>query len=551
MRITTFWLILAVFFPGRIVGQANVNVPPDDPAYVYLDDLVAWGLVTSDISATKPYSRGDFAQLIAEARAAYDKNPAARGAPVVAYALQYLTDRFSDDIDALSADGASRRVQLRLIDELQLGYFNYEGERRTTAPNPRIDADIQPFIAYREGRTFREGQNLALESRHWFSLGDALGVYYQGRLFATDPRTSTGLDGDVNYETLRFYARLTKWNVNLLVGKDGMVWGTGARGNLMFSSNAKPVGSFKTLPLIQFSNQHPIRLPWILHGLGPMRYVLFISRLDEDRRDFARPYLVGLRLNFKSGKNSEFGFSHSYIAGGEGSPASFSLLDGVAEFFFIRRNEGFIFAFRGATTGGENGANHIMGVDFKLRFPGIRYAEFYNEIYFDDFTFNLSTTINRNIAYLGGFFLPRVTEDGRVSLRVEYTHTGSIWYGNVPFSGGFTFDRRIFGSDLGSAGNEVYTELRFRPDPETTWSAFADVQFRGVAGLEFLGPGADEGPDEKRLLLGGALTRRLLPNLLLRLEASYMKTATFANIAGDDRDDFFFGVTFRATDLGR
>ncbi len=197
MRITTFLLILAVFFPGRIVAQANVNVPPDDPAYVYLDDLVARGLVTSDISATKPYSRGDFAQLIAEARAAYDKNLAARGARVVEYALQYLTDRFSDDIDALSADGASRRARLRLIDEFQLSYFNYKGERRTTAPDPEIDADIQPFIAYREGRTFREGQNLALESRHWFSLGDALGVYYQGRLFATDPRTSTGFDADV------------------------------------------------------------------------------------------------------------------------------------------------------------------------------------------------------------------------------------------------------------------------------------------------------------------------------------------------------------------
>ena len=239
------------------------------------------------------------------------------------------------------------------------------------------------------------------------------------------------------------------------------------------------------------------------------------------------------------------------MAAGEGFPASFSLLDGVAEFFFIRRNEGFIFNFRRDTIGAENGANHIMGVDFKLRFPGIRYAEFYNELYLEDFTFNLSRTINRNLAYHGGLFLPRVTEDGRVSLRVEYTHTGPIAYGNGTFSGGFTLDRRIFGSDLGSAGNEVYAELRFRPDPETTWSAFADVQFRGVAEAEFPGSGLDEGPDEKRLLLGGAFTRRLLPNLLLRLEASYMKTATFANIAGDDRDDFFFGVTFRATDLGR
>ena len=546
IAVSALLIALAALCPHALAAQANVNVPPDDPAYEYLDNLIAFGLVTSDISGTKPYSRGEFARLIVEARGNLRDKNGVRRFPLVESSIEYLSDRFVADIDAISETPTPRVLRLGLIDDIQVNYFNYKGQHRAIG-TPKIDAELQPFIAYREGRKFQEGQNAAVESRHWLSLGNTFGFYYHGRLIATDPRNSSGFSDDVDFETMRFYFQLTKWNINLLVGKDGMQWGMGQRGNLMLSTNAKPVGSFKKLPLIKLSNTKPIRLPWILHGLGPMRYVLFISRLEEDRSDFPRPYFIGSRFNFKPGKNSEFGLSHSYIMGGEGFP-SFSFIDGLAEFFFIRKRQGRFFNL-GSDTTGLNIANHFMGFDFKFRFPGLRNTELYNEIYFEDLFGGVSTLFNRQLGYLGGFYVPRLSHDGRLGIRIEVTHTSKIFYtGSSPLLAGFIFNRKIIGNDLGPFGNEAYTEILYKPGDKTVWSAFANAQFRGV------GDGRDERvvgvPDEKRYLLGGSLTKHLRSGVQLRLEASYMKTVDFDDVAGDDRDEFFFGVTLRVMDLG-
>ena len=78
----------------------------------------------------------------------------------------------------------------------------------------------------------------------------------------------------------------------------------------------------------------PIKLPWVFKELGPMRYVIFISRLEENRSDFSRPYFIGKRVNFKSSDNTEFGLSHTIIMGGKDFPASISFFDALSEFFF-------------------------------------------------------------------------------------------------------------------------------------------------------------------------------------------------------------------------
>ncbi|MFQ5704932.1 MAG: capsule assembly Wzi family protein [Gemmatimonadales bacterium] len=523
--------------PPALAAQANVNVPPDDPAYEYLDNLIAFGLVTSDISGTKPYSRGEFSRLIIEAKQRYDGDRGTYDYPLARSSLDYLSSRFADDVAQVSGTPSSQLVHLRLVDDLQVSYFNYKGEHRALG-TPQIDAQLQPFIAYREGRKFQEGQNIAVESRHWIALGKTAGLYYHGRLIGTAPRSSSGFNDDVDFETMRFYFKATKWNIDLLVGKDGMQWGMGQRGNLMLSTNAKPVGTFKTLPLIKLSNTKPVRLPWILNGLGPMRYTLFVSRLEENRSDFPRQFFIGSRLNFKTGKNSEFGLSHSYLLGGEGFPTSFSFFDALAEFFGIRTKQNFFLKFRTGEKG-ENIANHFMGFDFKLRFPALRYTEFYNEFYFDDL-FNPSRLFSEQLGYHGGLYVPRLTPNGSFGGRIEVTHTSNIFY---------TVERRVLGSDLGPLGNELHTEIQYKPDGNTVWSGFANAQFRG------LGDGKNRRvagvPDEKRYRLGGTFSRRLRSNVMVRLEASYMRTADFDDVAGDDRDEFFFGLTVRVMGLGK
>lgn len=540
-----FVLNAALLFP-----QSNVNVPADDPAYAHLSNLVAWGLVESDISGTKPFPRQEFARLILAAQTKLEQSQTPPSA-LVHNSMRYLSVRFRDGLHKARNKNHRTGLRLRPFSTVRVEYINFDSPARAL-PQDNIDAVVQPFVAYREGRTFVNGQNAAFESSHWLSYRDAVSFYYQGRVFLTDPRAAGG-NSDFEFETLRMYFLFSKWNLNLLIGKDAFVWGTGWRRNLSFSQNAEPVGSFNTLPLLKLSNQEHSRLPWIFRGLGPLHFEFFIARLEKDRRDFARPLLIGNRLNFKSGKNSEFGLSHAFILGGENFPINYNFWEALAEFFFIRAKQGFVFNI-GVDPGRQkepqktNIANHLMGFDLKFRFPSLRYTEFYHEFYFEDMTFNIETTLKRNLGYYGGIYIPRLTSDGKFALRLEYVHTSTIFYtSTLPFDSGFTNERRIFGNDLGPLGNELFGQVDFKSNPETTWSFFSNFQSRGVD--KNTRAELADAPNEKRLQMGLQVTKLFGVGISVTADARYQRVFDFANVARADKDTYFGGISVRAHNI--
>ncbi|MFQ5651009.1 MAG: capsule assembly Wzi family protein [bacterium] len=538
--------MLAVFWSGLLSAQSSLTVPVEDPAYFHLRNLITSGLVSSAIAGTRPFTRAEFARLIHEAnRTLAEQNQNAVCAQAQA-SLAYLSSRFANAPVSCTADDG-RRVQFRrkLFDWVGIELLNYNAPARRLS-DTTIAAEIQPLTAYRDGRTYFQGQNVAIETGHALEIGHAASFYYQGRVLLTHPANALGLKDRVDFETLRMYVQFSKWNINLLIGKDSIIWGTGSKGNLILSRNARPVGSFNTLPLIKLSNRLPVRLPWLFKSLGRMRYELFVARLGRDRDDFARPYFIGKRLNFKPGRTTEFGLSHAFILGGKNFPVSFTFWDALAEFFFSRVKQKFIFNIGFDELQAENNiANHFMGVDFLIRLPRLRNTEVFSEVYFDDITFNLQKTFDRNLGYYGGIYIPRLTSTGQVSVRMEFSHTSTIFYtGSAPLIAGFTYNRRILGSELGPRANEVFVETGFRPNLQTEWSLSVDFQKRGAE------RGAREAGafvDENRLIFGVRLTRQVRRDLNVTLDLRYQRIQAFAHLKGDNRDTYLAGVSFHFT----
>jgi len=531
---------LSFFLPRPSVFAQNINVASDDVAYQYLDLLQASGLGSPNFVTSKPLTRNDFADLVRTASTALSNRGQRQRTISLRAALDYLEHRFGRS--AQSGSPHRYKPKLRLFDSVTLEYVDYNAPARPVAVD-RIDAEIQPLTAGREGRTFLQGKNLALESTHWAALGDAVSIFYQGRLFFNDPKNSVRTGTDVDFETERLTLKFSKWNLDLLIGKDGIDWGPGARGNLMLSSNADPIGSFDTLPLFKLSNRHAIRLPWIFAGMGPMKFEVFVTRLAEDRADFSQPFFIGKRLTFRPSRTFEYGLSHTYILGGKNFPNSIGFFDVLSEFFFIRNKQDFFFNLGGNTSRvNDNIANHFMGVDFKLTLARLRGLQFYHEFYFDDFTFNLSTTVNRNLGYYGGVYLPRLTANGKFNLRAEFTHTPSIFYrGSRPLIAGFTYNRRILGNELGPFGDEVFAELGFLPDVATILNLGFDFQSRGLDNTANLVAPANE----KRFVLSGRLTKRVIKQFWLSLDLRYQRIQSFAHADGDDRNTLLGSVSLR------
>ena len=517
-------IVLVGVFSSSLFAQLNANVPLSDPAYVYLQQLQGWQLPVTLIQGTKPFSYRDFARVYLQTESFLEDNPERQVPQPVANSLRYFQTRLQGDIDHLTNRHKQQQLHINAIDLLKIGYINYKGQSRSLA-DPWIDANIVPFAEYKGGRRFIEGQNMAIESGHGIALGNIFSAYYQGRFTFFAPRQSTGLSNRTDYQTLRYYFQLAKWNLKLLVGKENVVWGSGSRGHLMLSANNEAFGNFKSLPLIQLSNDLPIRLPWIFHGMGPMKFVTFISRLNQNRRDIERPYFIGLRMNFKPRQSFSFGLSHSYIVGGNNFPISYTFFDALAEYFFIRSSESVAFSIGDSNK--RNIANHIMGVDFNVTLRKLRNSSFFTELYFDDLSFSIFTLSWQKItAFYSGFYIPRLTNDGRFGLRLEFTHTSRIFYtGSPPLTAGFVYKRNIMGNNLGPLGKEVFTELLFTPTEKTTWSLLFNFQNRAYTTR--LTKRDKSIPDEQRYQIGGKLSHRITDSVWLHFDLRYMRINSF------------------------
>jgi hypothetical protein len=167
-----------------------------------------------------------------------------------------------------------------------------------------IDAAARPTTLRTFEDTPREEGELTGYAAGFF--GDRFG----GRLEVTavanpDDDETVRLDG--SYAA----AKLGNWIVTL--GAQERWWGSGWEGSLILSTNARPVPAIALDRAVSM----PFETKW-LRWIGPWRFTTFMGQMEDDRQDFDKPLLWGMRISARPLEGLELSVDRTAQWCGEG-----------------------------------------------------------------------------------------------------------------------------------------------------------------------------------------------------------------------------------------
>jgi hypothetical protein len=444
-------LILALALCGVPEAEAidRANVPLKnwggfalyrDAVYEDLERLVTAGLADRVILNTRPMSRAEAARIVARAIAnirtdstgAYNRTDLG---PV----LDRLMEEFESELRALgvrlpSGSSASSPGVFSVvpIDRGQVG----------------VGVATRDYsLINSQGRRFQRGFNTSATFESRAQLGDFLTFYLQPEV-----------DGNEEYTAARLvsgYAKLTFFNVELLVGREGVSWGPGYRGSLVFSQNAPP------LDQIRLGSAEAFMLPWIGEYTGPTRFLAFLAQLEE-RRDHPRAKLFGMRGSIAPFRFLELGASFGNMFDGDDRPR-LKLSDYPNAIF-------------GATTSDQRFAaakfrnNVVLGVDAEVRIDNVdrfhipaRDLRAYFEYGWDDTCCETAFIPDRRASSgLVGLHLMGFLGEDRLDLRLEAAKTSSLSFTHNQFTSGWWTRGEVLSHYVGTSGLDVYGRLSNR-----------------------------------------------------------------------------------------
>ncbi len=458
--------IRGAFFPGLILRAAvivtlcavmgvsdakavsSVNVPLDHWSYAAIDKLNGFGLVQSDLQGTRPFTRLEMARIVNEAlvrREQLKETP-----PLVDDLLKKFKKEFSEELGSMGwGSGSLPSNFIKPIDEVQARYVYVDGQPHRFRGFPESKQGIHasegtPMVYNNEGVVYREHHNLTLQFSTSMRAMDVFSAYFQPiLLFRENTRDIQNVD-EIDVDLLKGYGKISPWNIEIEAGRDSVWWGQGRHGSFLLTNNATP------LDMIKISNPTPTLLPWIFSYLGPFKYTFLLSRLEDDRV-IPNPYLGGIRLNFKPHPLFEMGMATTFMFGGKGRPDL-----GFGDFLDI-------IGFQGGEANPD--FNQLSALDFRLQVPVLRNTQFYLEYGGEDSggTEFAEELILGDIGFLLGVYVPRLTDDGKTDLRLEFAHnahrkdkTPGFWYGHQIYRSGYTHDGLIMGHHMGGDAMDFY-----------------------------------------------------------------------------------------------
>jgi hypothetical protein len=455
------------FSPSRAWAQASVNVDSFDPVYRDVNKLVAHGLVDKIIMGQRPWSRREFARITGEAMrhrsrlqdrledpnlSQEEKEKIRRRLEYVDAILSRLQGRFQEELVQLGfVEGESKWYSVHPLELVDFDVTVTDSPPQTLPPQNgvgAIDAVINPLVNYRQGRHLVDGSNISLETTHWFRFTNHLAIYAQPRFQLAFGRDGQPNDNNVYVQNL--YGKIYVKNFEIQVGRGNLFYGQGEDAGLLLSNN--PRG----LDMVKISNDDPFFFPRPFRFLGAHKISFFYADLGPEQ-NFPNAYLSGWKWSLQPLSFLELGAGFATQSGGEGSPpASFG--QRVGDIFPIAH------LFVNAQ---DQIGNKIGSFDFRLRIPVARGLELYGEAAFDDIHRTTAQVMFvDDAAYIGGFYLPRLTNSGSVDLRGEYHRTGLRFYEHGQFTSGWTLNQFLIGDNLGPNAQGVYGKVNFDVNPE-------------------------------------------------------------------------------------
>lgn len=507
---------LAVFAASAKANFSTPNVPIDDPVYRDIDRLVGLGLAKDVLYGQRPWSRGEIARLIRRARDKFNEHPLS---PEIGQLLGRLEVRFREELN-------QERVSIHPLSFVQAGYTFLDGEPRPIPINGLglVNAKIEPLTAYKEGRHFPDGHQIAVETEHFLTASRYFSFYLRPR-FDFDVTD----DGNADLEPFvqQVYAKFGAPHFELEAGRDSLEWGQGEFGGILLSNNARP------LDMVKISNPSPSILPWIFKYIGLIRYSLFVANLGPER-EFPYSFLTGLKLSFKPVSYFEFGFSQLVMMGGDGAP-DLSVKRALSEFF----------GYRGNTKNAPNFANRETGFDIRFYFPFLRNSQLYLDVQFEDTYQDISYIFKELANYQVGFFIPCLDASGTTSLRLEYRHGSPYFYRHGTFITGMALNELLLGDELGPQADGAYVDVvhDLSPDLQLT-GRFRYERRDGDVLQELLDPDGNNRrvvvvtpePAEQRIGFGVQGRYFINPKIWLTLDLGYERILSFNFVKGDDRN---------------
>jgi hypothetical protein len=456
MRLFKSFVLLVLFLEIAIpcyAANSAYNISPQIPlnswTYPALDRVVALCQVKTGLSGTRPLTRLEAARLISEA----SLKAALYAVPLqVKILLKRLETEFHAELAYLAAEpGEDSMIPSKLLRAAEVSYTYQDGKDSVAT-----GTDAHQFaLNYNNAGIDYDNYNNGT-----FSLmGDT--VLFNHLLLSWQPLVRTRDDHGTDVTTKSAVAALSYGGIELSGGRQSLWWGPGRHGSLILTNNAKP------LDMVRLTNPSPFELPWIFKYLGPFRFDLFASRLENDR-DVPKPYFTGLRLNVKPAYWLEIGATRTIMLGGKGEPN----VD-FGDFLTILTGENL--------NGSNDNSNSLAGIDAKLIFPLLWGVEIYGELVGED---EAGGFFSRN-SYMVGAFLPQVDPSGILSLRVEYADTtriggdSPVLYRHGLYTSGYTYEEHIMGHHVGTDATDLSLLLGIDVSARLSLSLGFDYEERG------------------------------------------------------------------------
>jgi hypothetical protein len=522
-RVALILCLCGLMTMAKTWAGSSINVPLGDWSYDAIDKLVGFGLIQSEVKGTRPYSRLEMARLVKEAFRLKEERTTPQS-PVATQFLDRLQHEYESELAQLGWGSSTTPVStfVKPIEELKLRYVYSDGEPRRFTGFPGIGTSIRatdgtPMIYNNDGVVYGQNHNFTLQTSSSMVLADILSGYIEPILMARQNVNDLPNVGDVRGDVLKGYGKLSPWNVEIEAGRDSLWWGQGYHGTLVMTNNAWP------LDMVKITNPNPTLLPWIFQYLGPFKYTVFVAWLEEDR-DHPHANLGGMRLNSKPLPTLELGMTSNFLFGGEGVPGL--TLSDLWTLITFREGSGTF----------KRKADGLPAFDFRWQVPFLRNTEIYGEYGGED-TGGFSRwdeIIFKDIGYILGIYVPRVTDDGRLDFRFEYAHnahrvdeTPGFWYGHTIYRSGYTHDGLIMGHHMGPDAQDAFTRTSYRLQ---AWTFGLDY--------DYMENGITLSPvQEKTHQWGSDITYDFTNNVSLKVRCGYEIVKNFNMTADDDRDD--------------
>jgi hypothetical protein len=489
--------------PFGTTAQGSAYVPLDSWIYPAFERLIALGYIDTAYLDLRPWTRLSCVRMLERAEELFETDSAN---PQARTTYDALRKEFFADYIAATRDRPAPHAEMDSI-----------YERSLAISGPPLDDSFHfgQTIVNDYGRPFQQGlnQTLGFSARaeygpfSWSFRGEY--DYAPGRGAYSDPVRQAIAQEDDNPvlpavatpRTSAFNVLDANFSANLSgneisIGKSEMWWGPAVGGAFAFSNNSDPIY------MLRINHVEPMEIPLVSKFLGPMRFDLFLGRLQGQINPRA-PWLQGQKISFKPSRNFEFSVSRTIVFAGEGHvPLTFgSFWNSFTSF-----------------------SNVPIAVKFSRNDPGARYSTFdfsyrlpflrdWVTLYADSLAHDDPSPLAapRRSAFRPGVYLPRLPKLPRFDFRAEavYTdfptsrsHGGQFFYFENAYHDAYTNKQFILGDWIGREGKGGQAWLTYHFSPQE----MLQVAYRNAKSASDFVPGGTTQND-----FSVTLTRRI-PN---------------------------------------